>query len=228
MTKDFAEALAAVQSEIDSVSKNKTNPHFRSRYADLAAYIDEIKEPLAKHGFSVIQSVNSSVLETTLLHKSGDSIVTHIPLFLQKNDMQGLGSAITYSRRFALASLFNMGAEDDDGNGSIKSQGVSNETNRNAAPKTTGSQPKSTANGPEPRKEAPAGSSTSNADAKPFAPRNEAPISIAQAGNIYKLLELRQKSTDGFNKYINKEYGVDTATKLKAWQYDEVMEMLNK
>ena len=116
---ELAEALSKAQSEIQDAEKNSKNPHFKSEYADLSAVLQATREPLSKNGLSVSQSVNSEnddyFLETTLLHKSGQSIKSKMKLILDKKTMQGLGGAITYGRRYALASIVGIAQEDSDG-----------------------------------------------------------------------------------------------------------------
>ena len=120
-TKEFSEALSIAQGKIKFAVIDSTNPHFKSRYSSLESHIDAIKPILESTGFSVIQSVSDSgnALHTTLIHATG-RITTSIPLIIAKHDMQGLGSAITYARRYALAALFNIGSDiDDDANRSV-------------------------------------------------------------------------------------------------------------
>lgn len=117
---ELYKALSAAQGEIENASKNKQNPHFKSKYADLAECINATKEALAKNNLCVIQLINQSekgpVLETILGHSSGQSISSITPLIFSKNDMQGMGSAITYARRYALSAILGLSQEDDDGN----------------------------------------------------------------------------------------------------------------
>lgn len=119
--KELAAALSNAQKEIENVTKDSTNPHFRSRYASLAAVTDTCNTVLPKHGLSVSQTVETqdgqSVLVTKLMHTSGQWLRGIMPLILSKPDMQGLGSAITYARRYSLSAIVNITQDDDDGNG---------------------------------------------------------------------------------------------------------------
>lgn len=119
---ELFKALSLAQGEIENATKNSTNPHFRSKYADLAECINATKDALSKNGLCVIQLINKTetgvVLETILGHSSGQSISSYTPLLFSKNDMQGLGSATTYARRYALSSILGLSQEDDDGNAS--------------------------------------------------------------------------------------------------------------
>lgn len=119
-TPELFAALAKAQAEIENASKNAANPHFRSRYADLAEVLNTVRPVLAKHGLSVMQStafdgVMVSV-ETVLAHSSGGSVSSTASCVPAKTDAQGVGAATTYLRRYALAAMAGVAQEDDDGN----------------------------------------------------------------------------------------------------------------
>jgi hypothetical protein len=107
--------------------KGKTNPAFRSKYADLAAVVDAIKPALAEHGLWFRQITHPAdggvCVETVIHHSSGESLACG-PLFLpaSKQDAQGFGSAMTYARRYSLMAAFGVPAEDDDANGAVASK----------------------------------------------------------------------------------------------------------
>jgi hypothetical protein len=113
----LATALAAAQGELKNAKINRQNPHFKNRYADLASVRDAISPALTKHGIAVTQTMKVSegafMLETTLLHKSGQWIASDYPLPLNAKP-QELGSALTYARRYSLSSLVNIAADEDD------------------------------------------------------------------------------------------------------------------
>lgn len=118
----LATALSAAQGEMTHAGKGKENPHFRSKYADLSSVIDALKPALVKHGLAYVQTTRESdghvTLVTTLAHKSGEWIRGFYPVRPVKSDPQGLGSAMSYARRYALAAITGVAAvdEDDDGN----------------------------------------------------------------------------------------------------------------
>ena len=111
--------LMEARNDIQPIKKSGTNPHFGNKYATLESVIEAVTEPLAKKGFLLmhlaISNEHGKSITTELVHESGESFVTAVPLVLGKNDMQGLGSAITYARRYGIMSLLNLPAEDDDG-----------------------------------------------------------------------------------------------------------------
>ncbi len=111
-------ALVAAQLEMRNVPKTATNPHFKNKYAPLDAIIAMCRPILNKHGFALIQSVvDGDVLETTLHHVSGEKVqLGRMALKLDKPNMQGFGSAITYAQRYSLRALGITTDDDDDGN----------------------------------------------------------------------------------------------------------------
>ena len=127
--KNLAAALAKAQAECQNVVMNKTNPHFRSRYADLAAVRDAIIPVFAKHGLSIVQcpsveDFSGFTLETRLIHASGEEIVWRFPLPGDVTKMQAIGSAISYARRYTLSAIAGVASEeDDDGNAATNTHG---------------------------------------------------------------------------------------------------------
>jgi hypothetical protein len=115
----LAGALAKAQGKFKPASKDSVNPHFKNRYADLAAIWDSIREPLSANSLAVVQGAESSLKEvvvtTTLAHESGEWVQTAIAIPLGKADAQGIGSAITYGRRYGLTALVGITQDDDDG-----------------------------------------------------------------------------------------------------------------
>jgi hypothetical protein len=123
--KELATALATAQGEIKNATLNKVNPHFKSKYADLAEIRDCTVPILARHGLAVVQITDirdgQVCLITRLLHKSGEHIDSVYPLNADPLKPQAMGSAMTYARRYCLAALCAISAEeDDDGNAAEK------------------------------------------------------------------------------------------------------------
>lgn len=113
--------LAQAQSEFDDVKFDKTNPHFKSKYATLAAIKDAIEPALHRHGFAIVQPWecmdNGDVkLTTKLLHESGEEITLASSIIKGGRPDQQMGSSFTYQRRYQISSaLFLFAEEDDDG-----------------------------------------------------------------------------------------------------------------
>lgn len=120
----LAASLAKAQAVMNAAMKDSENPHFRSRYADLASVWDACREPLTSNGLSVVQlpavsDKGSITVETILLHESGEWISGSIEIPVTKHDAQGVGSAITYARRYSLAAVVGVSPDDDDGEGAV-------------------------------------------------------------------------------------------------------------
>lgn len=118
---DLAAALALAQAEVSHAKKDTANDFFKSSYADLAAVTDACRAALAKNGLAVVHAPASTdgltvTVDCRLVHKSGQWMQTSLTLKPGKSDPQGIGSAITYARRYTLAAMVGVATEDDDGN----------------------------------------------------------------------------------------------------------------
>ncbi len=108
MTELFV-ALGKAQAEMEPVRKTALNPAFRSRYANLSTVLETVLPAFAKHGLVLIQSPSSDgqnvTVETVIAHSGGGWMRSALALRPVKSDPQGLGSAVTYGRRYALMAL---------------------------------------------------------------------------------------------------------------------------
>lgn len=128
----LALALSKAQGAMTNAAKAADNPFFHSKYADLASVWDACRAPLSSNELAVIQIPGESTsgrvaVETLLAHSSGEWISSRITLKPVKDDPQGVGSAITYARRYGLQAIAGIASEDDDGNaasGKSGSQGT--------------------------------------------------------------------------------------------------------
>jgi hypothetical protein len=113
-------AFVKAQKAMGDLLKTSTNPHFKSKYADLAAVVEAVLPGLHANGFGLMQPPHSDgdivEVETILVHESGGYIRSVLAMRPSKNDPQGVGSAVTYARRYALQSIAGIAPEDDDGN----------------------------------------------------------------------------------------------------------------
>jgi hypothetical protein len=116
----IAAALAKAQGEMEAAAKANINPHFKSKYADLASVWDACRGPLSKNGLAVLQPVTADgpkvTITTILAHSSGEWISESLTMTAQQNTPQGVGSAITYGRRYGLSAMVGIAPDDDDGN----------------------------------------------------------------------------------------------------------------
>ncbi len=115
---ELAAALAKAQGVIKSAAKDATNPFFKSNYADLPAVVKACKQALSENAIAYIQTTEFEGqdiwLETILIHSSGQWVSGRYPVRPVKNDPQGLGSALTYARRYSLAAMAGVVAENED------------------------------------------------------------------------------------------------------------------
>lgn len=123
--KQIASALVKAQKAFGPALKTATNPHFKSRYADLAACVEAVIGGLNDNGIALIQrnslDDNGVTVETVFVHESGEMLECgklHVPA--AKHDPQGYGSALTYARRYSLMAACGIAPEDDDGNAGSK------------------------------------------------------------------------------------------------------------
>jgi hypothetical protein len=139
-TPKLNEALAKAQAGIKEAAKDGFNPHFQKSYVTLGSDWAACRESLTKNGLSVTQGTEQTEpgklsLRTTLLHSSGEERSFLMPLILQRQDMQGLGSAITYARRYSLESIVGIASDDDDANDAVTKQAPQKTETKAPAPK---------------------------------------------------------------------------------------------
>ena len=122
---ELSAALVKAQTALEGVAKDKANPFFKSKYADLSSVVGALKDPLTKNGLAYTQVMhdadNAAKVETVIIHSSGEWLscgIISVPV--SKHDAQGYGSALTYARRYSLSAAFGVAPEDDDGNAAAK------------------------------------------------------------------------------------------------------------
>jgi hypothetical protein len=125
--KQIATALVKAQKAFGPALKTATNPHFKSRYADLAACVEAVMDGLNSNGIALVQQLSESdtgvIVETVFIHESGEMLncgKLHVPAV--KHDPQGYGSALTYARRYSLMAACGIAPEDDDGNAASRKE----------------------------------------------------------------------------------------------------------
>lgn len=115
---EIAKSLALFQVKVDNISKDATNPFFKSKYASLTAILDAIKIPLSECGLSLTQFPEGEYgLTTILMHESGEYLASTYEMRPTKDDPHGKGSVISYQRRYCIQSILCLNMEDDDANG---------------------------------------------------------------------------------------------------------------
>lgn len=119
----ISQAIAKAQGEVENASKNAKNPHFKSKYADLAELLNTVRPVFSSHGLAIVQMPlfvdGVASVETLISHSSGEWISSICSAPVSKQDAQGVGSAITYLRRYSLAAMCGIAQEDDDANSAV-------------------------------------------------------------------------------------------------------------
>lgn len=138
--KNVYSAFVKAQRGFAPALKTNTNPHFKSKYADLNACIDAVIDSLNANGIGLVQRTHQDdtgvSVETLFVHESGESMsggTLHVPA--SKQDPQGYGSALSYARRYSLCAACGIAPEDDDGNAASKPKAV--ETKQTVADATS-------------------------------------------------------------------------------------------
>ncbi len=145
-TATLCAALVAAQGGLRPIAKDGKNPAFRSRYATLDGIMETVRPALAAHGLAVVQGVVHPetgeggrlvgiTVETRLVHTSGEWLASVVPVPVAKGDAHGLGSALSYGRRYGLSALLALSTdEDDDGNAAAKAPPARQERPSKPAP----------------------------------------------------------------------------------------------
>jgi hypothetical protein len=127
--KQIASSLVKAQKAFGPALKSSTNPHFKSRYADLAACVEAVIDGLNGNGIMLMQQTHECedgvIVETVFVHESGETLSggkLHVPA--AKQDPQGYGSALSYARRYSLMAACGIAPEDDDGNAASKKPAI--------------------------------------------------------------------------------------------------------
>jgi hypothetical protein len=144
--KEISAALVKAQRAFGPALKSSTNPHFRSRYADLSACVEAVIEGLNNNGIALIQETHDAeggvAVETVFIHESGERLSAgRFSVPAAKQDAQGYGSALTYARRYSLMAACGIAPEDDDGNAASR-QPIKAKVETPVAPKATKEEPK--------------------------------------------------------------------------------------
>ena len=134
--KQIATALVKAQKAFGPALKSSTNPHFKSRYADLSACVEAVIDALNNNGIALVQKsydcVDGIMIETVFVHESGETLETGILRFpIMKNDPQGAMACLTYARRGSLMAACGIAPEDDDGNSASRRTEIKSTVNEN-------------------------------------------------------------------------------------------------
>lgn len=204
---EIAKALCAAQSQMRNVEKDKTNPHFKHPYSSLDSCFDAIREPFTRNGLAIVQTQRfegtTIISVTKLIHSSGQEIVSEMPLlFPGRQDMQAIGSALTYARRYQLLAICGAAPSEsdkteDDGHRATNIPKFYDELEHN-----------------EPVKKAVI--KTNNAEAPKVQPPNAPPTEQLTARQVMlKKLGSSKWSDAELKDYVKAGFGVDSAKYLR-------------
>lgn len=201
MIGQIADALAKAQAKIKAAAKDANNPHFKAAYADLASVRAACNEQLAGHGIAVIQTPEADgarVTVTTLLaHSSGEWIEGALTLTARDATPQSVGSAITYGRRYGLASMVGVAPDDDDGE----------------AAQPAGKR--------QPRRE------PAQASAPTEATSQERPVGVisdAQRKRLWTIASNAGWTKDDMAKLLKDHFGFESSKDITIARYDQIVE----
>jgi hypothetical protein len=111
-------SLVKALSELTNLAKDKVNPHFKSRFTSLDAILDATRPVLAKHGLALSQEPvfedGMAGVVTRIIHTSGETRESKLILPLRDQSAQGVGSAISYARRYSAAAVLGIASDEDD------------------------------------------------------------------------------------------------------------------
>jgi hypothetical protein len=220
---ELTKALAQFQGEVRNPLNESVNPQYRSKYASLDVVINTVKPILAKYGLSFIQSTSTEGenvgVTTLLMHESGEWIESDtmfLPAYQIKSggakdfNAQGIGSSVTYGRRYQLSAILGISSEDDDdANGQVFGGAA-------ASPQAT----KETAK-PNNRDAAKERAAKAAEERKAAAEQNQAPASapetpVETGSNIEPINDGQIKAINQMLKMVsNKKAGFDSDAFLK-------------
>jgi len=191
---EIVKALIKAQKAFKQVIRDRENPFFKSKYADLANYWDACKEALHANGLTVIQTTGFDNGQfgvfTTLAHESGQSMTGfYVVNPVKQNDPQAIGSAVTYARRYALAAVVGLAPEDDDGNVASGKHDDNPEPTREPV-KTNGN--------------------------------GKRTISEAQGRRLYAMWKGAHLQDDEVREYIKTKYGFNSTREITADVYEDI------
>lgn len=188
----IAEALSKAQASMKPAVFNRTNPHYKSKYADLTSVFDACRKPLGDNSIAVVQTTVPSsdgvTLKTMLIHSSGEWVSSE--LYLKPKDMspQSVGSALTYARRYGISSLVGISSDEDDDSNA-------------AQPEKPTSQPRT--------------------PSEAYLPKVKS-LSEAQLKRLFAIASSAGWNTDSVKAYLKITYGKETTKDLSQRQYEEM------
>ena len=202
-------ALAKAQGEMKGARRDSENPFFKHKYADLASVCEASFPFLSKNGLAIFQTLSnrngSVIIHTTLAHSSGEWVRGELAVTPVKNDPQGLGSAITYGRRYSHMAIIGLPAEDDDGESAMGRQEKKPEIKTPQAKKETLTKDQPEAGQPEEKSD-------------------ERKISDPQRKRFYAIAKGSGKTDEQIKAYLAIALNIEHTADIPVIMYDELCE----
>jgi hypothetical protein len=222
----LAIALVAAQGELKNPTKNKQNPHLRNWYADLGAVLESVLPTFTRHGLAVVQLPceldGEPALTTILLHKSGEWLETVTKIRPVKADPQGVGSAQSYARRYALMALTGCVGDDDD-DGEQASRPAKPQPKGQTAPAQRTPPVATGAGGGTDRGQPGAG----REDSRPaLAAKRPPQATEEQLERLAIILDGWEAGPDDFTRRMNAKYGTSDMRQLSVHQAADLINLL--
>jgi hypothetical protein len=223
---ELAKALSKAQSVLEGSLKDAKNPFFKSSYSTLSSVWDACRTPLSDNGLSVVQTSaflpdhpDMVCIETMLCHSSGEWVKGTLAVKPVKADPQGVGSAITYLRRYSLQSIVGIAPEDDDGNAA---SGKGEEKKKKTGAFIDQKKPDDVPLEPSapPKQE---NSATGNV---PNSTATSAYISEAQGKRFFAISNKSELPLDQVKLFLMHYYSIDSSKKIPKDKYDEICSVI--
>jgi hypothetical protein len=224
---ELATALSQAQAEFPTVAKSADNPFFKSKYANLASIIETVKPILGKYGLSVVQIPATDVerkllvMETVLLHKSGQYISGEFALPVLDWKPQGMGSATTYAQRYSAAPMLFVASDkdDDDGNHASGRESKDNEF----APKPKSPQSSTNAVKSAPTASVNAAQAPTTEAASPELVRSPSCLTASQVKTFWADCKKMGASESDVREVLG-QFGMESTKEIKISQLNEVLQ----
>ncbi len=187
--------------EVKPAELNGYNPHFKSKYADLTSVLEACRVPLANQGLCIMQTTDIRsegrlVLITRMYHVSGQWRQCIYPVKPVKEDPQGYGTAMTYARRYSIATIAGVAIEDDDGNNASGKNGKSG-NDKNTTPLV-----------------------------KPASTIDYTIIGRTQQSELFVVMKDSEKTNEELLKYLKTNYGIEKSAYIKREWFNDILDWI--
>ncbi len=211
----LAAALAKAQAQMSHAEKGNVNPHFKSRYADLASVWEACRSALTSNELAILQPVSTNeqrvTVTTLLVHSSGEWVSEALTMTALQNTPQAVGSTITYGRRYGLSSMVGVAPDDDDGNA--------------ASGRDAGVHPQAVENRREFENRQPAVQPAKTLTTE-LPAVSERTISVAQAARLFSIANASGWKEAEVKNLLVTRFGVSSSKHIPVTKYDAVIKAI--